>query len=190
MVQTASGQGVESARINRVYLIGMPGDGKNTIARLVSEKRGWTWLDTDACVTCKSCMTIAEIFDRYGEEEFRKREADCLYQASMIVDVIIATGGGSPIYRNAIDIMRASGIVIFLDASIETLLTRLRGSESVRPLLTGRGATIERQLMKLLEERRKTYEKAHFVIVTDGKSPEEIADEVVAILRERENVEG
>jgi shikimate kinase len=178
MVQTTDIHGSESTRSNRVYLIGMPGVGKSSVARELNTLLGWTWFDTDACVVCGSCMTIPQIFARYGEEEFRKRESDCLYRASLMVDAVIATGGGSPLYRNAMDLMLKTGTVIYLEASVQTLLTRLRGSESDRPLLTGTDTEVEKQLRMLLLERKETYELAHKTIQTDGKLRDEIAGEI------------
>jgi shikimate kinase len=129
-------------------------------------------------------MTIPQIFARYGEEEFRKRESDCLYRASLMVDAVIATGGGAPMYRNAMERMRSTGMVVFLHASIPTVIERLGTSDVARPLLAKSGASIEQVLSETLAHRERIYRLADCVVQTDEKSVAEIAEEVLQAYRE------
>jgi len=178
MVQTTPGAGVESARSKRVYLIGMPGVGKSVIGHIVARHLGWNYVDTDACVECQSGMSITEVFESLGEEGFRRHEADCLLRASGLREAVIATGGGTPVFHKGMDLMRASGTVIYLEATIETLMRHLRQSTGRRPLLKG-SQTPDVTLKELLENRAETYHRAHVIVRVDEKTPEQIAEEIL-----------
>ena len=181
MVQTGhSGHG-GSHRYERIFLIGMPGAGKTTIAHLLAHRLGWTCIDTDACVECMQCARIEEIFSRHGEAEFRKQEADCLRRSAHMREAVIATGGGAPLHDDGMQFILGSGLVIFLETSPDTLQDRLRQSGVQRPLLADSVESLMVRLEALLRGREETYRHAHYVFTTDGRTPEEIVEGLVRV---------
>src|SRR5690554_1165668 len=138
---------------SRLILIGMPGAGKSTVARRVAGQLSWVWMDTDACVEQISMLSIAEIFSRHGEEEFRKRDWECVRQAVKTRFAVISCGGGAPCFFNAIDLLLKSGTVIYLHASPHVLYERLRKDNTDRPLLMQQGKATEQLLEETLRQR-------------------------------------
>jgi shikimate kinase len=164
----------------RIYLIGMMGVGKSTIARLVAQRLEWIWIDTDACVERNSCLTIAEVFSLFGEEEFRRREWGCVQQTIKFRNIVVACGGGTPCFYNAMDLMLDSGIVIYLKSGIDALVERLM--TETRPLLTGTDISLKERLHILLEEREPVYLRASYTLDTDHQTEEQVAERVLELI--------
>ena len=160
----------------RLILVGPPGSGKSTAARLVAERLGTTWRDTDDDVERAAGATISDIFVDHGEATFRELESTAVTTAVVEHDGVLAVGGGAvldPGNRNQL----AGRTVVFLDVSITDAAKRI-GFNRDRPLLLGNPRA---QWVRLMEARRPLYEQvASFTVSTDGKSPDEVADEVVA----------
>jgi shikimate kinase len=128
--------------------------------------------------------SIRQIFDEHGEPAFRAWEQTVLSELLMEEDLVIAAGGGAVLDPQTRDAMRRSGPVIWLDASIDTILQRLAADDTTRerrPSLTDLDPRTE--VEKLLAVRRPLYrEVSTFAMLTDGRTPDEIADEIVARL--------
>lgn len=174
----------------RVVLIGFSGTGKSTVARLLAERLGWAWVDTDDEIERDLGMTIPAVFRERGEPAFRAAERQVLLQALQHDDVVIATGGGAVAASDVwgVDALGSPGsFVIGLDASPETTLERLRrqtaaeGGAVERPMLAADNPL--QRIRELKETRAAAYSKAHLTLATDGSTVEEIADEVSTIVR-------
>ena len=152
----------ESKRVQRrglnIYLIGMPDCGKTRTGKKLKELIGMPLADTDKLIMRTTGKTIDEIFEAAGEESFRIIESAVLASVAQTGGMIAALGGGTPLYGNNAEVMRYSGVTVFLDRAPEKLL----GQNTVnRPLL--RGATPEEtneRIMKLYKERRDRYAAA------------------------------
>ena len=160
-----------------VVLVGMMGSGKSTVGRLLAERRGVAFCDTDEEVIARTRSTIPEIFARDGEQSFRDLEAaalvTCIGRAG-----VVATGGGV-VLRDDNRVLLGGTEVVWLDASIEELVARLEG-DTDRPLL---GADRRTTLVELDRQRRPLYaDVASVRIEATGRTPAQICDELVAWL--------
>ena len=149
----------------RIYLIGFMGVGKSKKGRKLALRLGFQYIDMDEWIEEKEKMTIPEIFKSKGESYFRQVEYEAVKFLSKVESAVISTGGGSPCYFDAIELMNASGITIYLKGSPAFLLKRLKESKKKRPLIE---ALSSEELLNFittkLDERAPFYEKAKFQI--------------------------
>lgn len=147
--------------MNNIYLVGMPGCGKSTIGNIVAEKLGVTLIDMDQYVVQREGRTISEIFEE-GEAVFREAETQALKSLAQEDNLFVATGGGIVTREENIDIMKSSGKVVFIDASVEFILDN--SSLEGRPLLKDKN-----RIRDLYKERIALYRKAaDFTVENDG----------------------
>ena len=166
-----------------LVLCGMMGAGKTTIGIKIAELTGRRWYDTDGLIVDKYGK-ISDIFEYYGEVHFRKLETEIVKGLSEKDDLVISTGGGLVLKKEKNELLQRNGKIIFLRASLETLSKRLK-VDGDRPLLQTSTESIRDRLQRLLKERAPVYEHvADFIVDVDGKTPEEIAREIVEICGE------
>ena len=166
-----------------LVLCGMMGAGKTTIGIKIAELTGRRWYDTDGLIVDKYGK-ISDIFEYYGEVHFRKLETEIVKGLSEKDDLVISTGGGLVLKKENNELLQRNGKIIFLRASLETLSKRLK-VDGDRPLLQTSTESIRDRLQRLLKERAPVYEHvADFIVDVDGKTPEEIAREIVEICGE------
>lgn len=163
-----------------ISLIGYRGSGKSSIAPLLAQPRGWRVVDADRELEQQAKKTISEIFALEGEAGFRKREAELLQQLYQQGNLVLATGGGAILNPETRKLMKASGPVIWLQADLDTILSRTQQDSttaSSRPALTQLSAREE--IENLLASRQEFYQQtSHLQIQTSGKSLQEIAAEI------------
>ena len=160
--------------MNNLYLVGMMGAGKTCIGKILVKKRSLRFIDTDAFIEERAGMTVAEIFDREGEEGFRLRETDALRFLSKKKNCVISTGGGIVTRDENIELMRESGTVVWLKRDLDIIIENPRIRK--RPLLAEDPTVI----FDLMEKRTPAYKKAcHFVVYNN----EDRLDTVKELLR-------
>ena len=143
-----------------IVLTGMPGSGKSTIGKALSEKLGKEFVDTDELIIKNEKMPISEIFARHGESYFRFAETEAIKEASAKSGFVIATGGGAVLKKENVDYLRSNGKIFFLNRPIEDILPT-----DDRPLSSTRA-----DLQKRFDERYPIYQKtADEEIFVDGK---------------------
>jgi shikimate kinase len=161
-----------------VVLVGPPGAGKTTVGRLVAERRGVAFRDTDEDIETQSGTSVSDIFVDRGEATFRELERAAVRSALDGHDGVLAVGGGAVI-DDATRSLLASHRVVFLDVGLGDAAARV-GFNRDRPLLLGNPRA---QLRVMLAERRPWYEEvATVTISTDARTPDEVADAVEAAL--------
>jgi shikimate kinase len=162
--------------MKNIVLTGFMGTGKTEVGRILSRKLGYALVDADTEIEKEQGMTITEIFKQYGEPKFREIEANVIKRLSEINNAVISTGGGAVLRQENMDNLRKNGVIVCLTASPETILKRTSATND-RPLLQ-----VDNPLQKikeLLEFRKPYYEKADIMIDTEGKSPIEVAEEII-----------
>lgn len=154
--------------IERLYLWGMMAAGKTTAMRYLQDVWGLEGVDTDQLIEARTGQTIARIFERQGEIEFRRLEYQCLREWIPASARIIATGGGMPCHHDNDDWMLNAGLVIWLDVPLPSLRKRLAVDDRIRPIFDRyRPPDGQEEFMALYQARRSRYAKAHFRLSGD-----------------------
>ncbi|TYP51623.1 shikimate kinase [Thermosediminibacter litoriperuensis] len=163
-----------------IVLIGFMGSGKSSVARMLAGKLGKRYLDTDELIRQECKMDITEIFDKFGEEYFRKKEKETVERVAALEGTVIATGGGVVLNPENMEKLRRSGIVVWLRASEEEILQRISG-DAGRPLAFNRS---ESEIIEIYSKRLNLYAiYADIIIDTGGKDIETITIEIIKHLK-------
>ncbi|MGR9049386.1 shikimate kinase [Halobacillus faecis] len=158
-----------------IFLTGFMGSGKSTIAKMISEKMKYPYIEMDEAIEEAEGMKIRDMFALKGEQYFRNKETEFL--RNLKEEVVLSTGGGV-ILREENRALMQEGTVVYLKAEWETIVERLTG-DTDRPLWKGDDS----EKKKRFDERLSLYEQsADVVINVDQKTPEEITEELVARL--------
>lgn len=177
-----TGKKYETGLIDRIYqdilaqkqnivLVGMPCCGKSTIGKMLAGELGYAWADTDDLVVAKTGMEIPEIFTRYGEAHFRELEAEVMRDLSAENGYVIATGGGSILREENIDLLHRNGRVYFVDRPLEQLIPTLD-----RPL-----ANSEEKVRRIYRERYERYCSVADVVVSSKGDAGKVAAKIKAL---------
>lgn len=163
-----------------IYLIGMMGSGKSTIGRLLADRLNMSWIDMDEAIE-KRGETIPQIFEKYGETEFRRIESEVAVELAKEANMIVSTGGGVILKRENVDVMKRSGKVVYLCATTDTLLRNLENGREGRPLI--KDGSLENKINSLMDVRGEKYKSAADVIVeTNALDPDEVAQKIINLL--------
>ena len=165
----------------RVVLVGPPGSGKSTVGRLLADRLGVEFRDTDSDIEAAAGKTVSDIFVEDGEARFRELELEAVTRALADYDGVLALGGGAVV--NPVVRERLSGHrVVFLDVGLAAASERVGFAQS-RPLLV---LNPRAELKRLMTERRPHYEAvATSVVMTDDRDPDDVAKDVEASLEPR-----
>jgi shikimate kinase len=161
-----------------LYLVGFMASGKTTIGRLLADELGWDFADLDEDIVTAQGAEIVEIFDSYGEEEFRKTEHAAIRKRVGQIErgrpMVVALGGGTFVSEVIQKYLIENGITIWLDCPFERVSGRVQGSSN-RPL-----ARDPEKFKKLYQDRREAYGKAEYHIEIESDDPAHV---VAAILK-------
>lgn len=169
-----------SKRLDRpIVLVGLMGVGKSTVGRRLAKRLGLSFVDSDSAIEDAAGLSAAEVFERYGERDFRDGERRLV---ARLVDGevrVIATGGGVFNDARTRELLNSRAITVWLDAPVDILAERT-GRRDTRPLLRTDDpkATLER----LSEERRPWYEEAHIHVKSGGGAHKDVVDSILNAL--------
>ena len=159
-----------------IVLVGLMGCGKSSVGKVIAPLLNLGFFDSDTEIESAAGMSIAEIFENYGEAEFRRLE---LREISTLLDhqpaQIISVGGGAFVQPDCHDIIKAKGLSIWLQAQPETLVSRMSNIAS-RPLLKDKDPL--HVLRQLSEQRDPYFAKADLIVNTDGLELSDSASKV------------
>jgi shikimate kinase len=162
-----------------LYLVGFMGSGKSAVGRLLAHELGWSFADVDEDIEKAEGVTIAEIFDSRGEEEFRRIEQEALRRRVREVEcgkpVVVALGGGAFVDPGNRKLLEERGVTLWLDCPFPRICARLEG-QTHRPL-----ARDPEKFQQLFDVRRDLYSKAEHRIEADTDDAAAIVAEILKL---------
>lgn len=156
------------AQKRNVVLIGMPSSGKTTVGKRLAELTGREFVDTDEEIVKRIGTSIADFFEKNGEEAFRKIESEVLSEYAKRAGLIVATGGGAVLKKENVRAIKRNSVAVFLDRPLDLLV-----ATSDRPL-----ASDKDKVKKLFEQRYDIYKSVADEIVDGGLDVEEAANRI------------
>jgi shikimate kinase len=164
----------------RIVLTGFMGSGKTTVGPLVAARLGWNFLDVDDVIESESGSTIAELFARHGESQFRAREHATIARLATADGLVLALGGGAietPGTRNLM-LTTPGTLLIHLQVELATTMARCVGTEHTRPILADQA-----NLANRYNHRLPLYRAAHVSISVDALTPHEVVEAILNAAR-------
>ena len=162
-----------------VVLVGLMGAGKSTIGKRVAQMLGVNFIDADSEIETASRMSIPELFERYGEAEFRDLERRVIRRILRTGPKVLATGGGAFMNEQTRKAISRAGISVWLKADLDVLMERV-GRKSNRPLL--KTADPRATMQDLMDKRYPFYSRSEITIISRDEKKEVMAGEVVDAL--------
>lgn len=164
-----------------IILIGFMGTGKTAVGKRLASRLRLKFFDTDEDIEKVSGMSIGKIFNDYGEIRFRSEEALAVKRAAKLNGHVIATGGGTVLSQENMELLSDSGLIFALEASAEDIQTRVSKRNSFRPLL-GNDKSLTK-IKTLLDQRAKAYDQADYKIDTTSKSLDDVVEEILELIK-------
>ena len=171
-----------------VYLAGFMGAGKSTVGPILANTLGWNYYDLDKVIEERLGKKIKTIFEENGETFFRHIESEVLKELSHNNNVIISLGGGTIVNQNNLNIIKNTGKIIYLKASIDSIYKRVAFKRD-RPnlIIDGEEFSKEKLIQKinnLFSAREKYYNQADLTIDTDNISIGVTVDKLAKIIND------
>lgn len=161
---------------NNIVLAGFMGTGKTTVARQVSIRLGWAFVDTDVEIEHRAGRRIPEIFAQEGEAAFRRLEAEICIHAAAGHKQVISTGGGALLNPAVVEAFSAHSLIICLTCDLDEIIRRV-GSEHDRPLFSAD----RDKLAARLASRQEQYDRLPHQIDTTHCTPAQAAEKVIEL---------
>ena len=159
-----------------IFLVGPMGAGKSAVGRHLARSLHLNFVDSDDEVEARTGVDIAFIFEKEGDEGFRKREAAAIDDLTKMYNVVLATGGGAVMDADNRSHLGGRGLVVYLYTSVDQQVARTKKGRE-RPLLEG--GNRREILEELLAKRDPLYrEIADLIVETDGRKVHSVANEI------------
>ncbi|HIS53433.1 TPA: shikimate kinase [Candidatus Galligastranaerophilus gallistercoris] len=162
---------------NSIILTGLPGSGKSTVGKFLSDKTGFGFIDLDSLIEETEGLKITEIFAKFGEKYFRTLETDMIKTLKSKNSFILSTGGGTFQNEDNILLLKNLGTVFYLNVSPDIIYERIKGDRT-RPLLNTKDP--KAALFDLLLKRDENYKKADYT-VNAAQNVDDTANEILNI---------
>jgi shikimate kinase len=161
-----------------IVLVGYRGTGKSAVGAIVAERLGMQCIAMDAKIVEKVGMSIPEFVEKHDWPAFRNVESEVARELSGVDNIVVDSGGGVIERPENIDALRTNGIIIWLKASVDAIVSRIEGGTE-RPSLTGVKSFTD-EVEEILDRRIPKYAAAaQYEVDTDDLTPEQVADRVV-----------
>jgi shikimate kinase len=171
-----------SERLDRpIVLVGLMGAGKSTVGKRLARRLGLPFVDSDSAIEDASGFSAAEVFERFGEKDFRDGERRLVARLVDGTIQVIATGGGAFIDPRTRELLNERAITIWLDAPVDVLRERTSRRDT-RPLL--RTQDPKATLARLADERRASYAEAHIHVRSGTQGHGEVVDKIIDALEQ------
>ena len=165
--------------MNNIVLIGMSGVGKTQKGKYIARKTNMNYLDTDTAIVEEEGISIDEIFTKFGEDYFRNIEEEIIRKVSNLNNTVISAGGGVILRENNIDLLKHNSFIVYLKGDINTIVSNLSNSNTIRPLLK-ESPDLYKTVQNLYANREGLYKLySHITVDIDNKSNEDIYNEVL-----------
>jgi shikimate kinase len=158
-------------------LVGLSGSGKSTVGRALAQRLDRTFVDTDDLIVQRTGTPIPRLFAERGEPAFRALEREAVAEALAGPSAVIATGGGAPVDAESRQRLWEGNLVVWLDAPVEALVSRVGAAGDGRPLLAG-GVSV--RLAALRTAREPVYSVAHVHVQTEALGIEGTVEAILA----------
>ena len=163
-----------------IFLVGLMGSGKTTIGRALAKRLNMRFVDADQEIESRTGASITLIFEIEGEASFRQREADVIRDLTQQQGIVLATGGGAILNEQSRRSLRAHGTVVYLRASVNSLVQRTTHDRN-RPLL--QTADPRARIEELMQQRAPLYEEvAHITVETGRPNVQSVVQNILAQL--------
>ena len=169
-----------SKRLDRpIVLVGLMGVGKSTVGRRLAKRLGVSFVDSDSAIEDASGLPAAEVFERYGERDFRDGERRLVARLMDGEVRVIATGGGAYVDPRTRELLNQRAITVWLDAPVDILAERTSRRDTRVQLRTGDPKAV---LERLSQERRPSYEEAHIHVRSGDGAHRDVVEAIIAEL--------
>jgi shikimate kinase len=163
-----------------IVLIGYRGTGKSVVAKILSRDLKMKYIGMDAEIVNQAGLSIPEIVDKFGWARFRDMETEVAVHISHLDNIIVDSGGGVIERPENIEVLKKKGVVFWLKASVDVIVSRIE-SGTERPALT-EGKTFTEEVAEMLEKRTQKYsDAAQYEIDTDSLTPDQVAGRIAEI---------
>jgi shikimate kinase len=162
-----------------VVLVGLMGVGKSTVGRRLAKRLGLSFVDSDAEIEDAAGYPAAEIFERYGESDFRDGERRLVARLIEGDVRVIATGGGAYVDPRTRKLLNERAITVWLDAPVDILAERTSRRDTRAQLRNGDPKAV---LERLAEERRPSYQEAHIHVRSGDGAHKDVVDSILLAL--------
>lgn len=148
-----------------IYLIGYMGSGKTMVGKRLAKVLNYEFLDLDQLFEERYRLSVSAFFEKYDEKAFRQIETKLIEEVSQSSKLVISTGGGVPCFFDNLEKMKNSGIVVYFQMAVKSLIDRLSKAKKIRPILKNlSGDELYSFIENQLSEREIYYKQAHITV--------------------------
>lgn len=165
-----------------VYLTGFMGSGKSTVGKKLAAQLNYTFIDLDSYIEQQERRSISELFNEHGENYFREVEYKCLQTLMKLEKRVVACGGGTPCFYDAMQQMNEHGITVYLQMNEAAIYNRLKQARMQRPLIAGKtDEALHQYIYEKLKEREPLYLQAKIVVPAIDIDMSELKNKIIEL---------